>query len=269
MNDTVYFYDTDTLNNVVDVDSSDYTLCIEDYESYSDFKFITETLSSPYEGPIEREVTFISAGWNFVILFVVMILTVMNKFFAPQRFASIITMPFQGGGDKLIRENQSFFNVISLSSVISFILLISMMIQKFYLVFGKNYILHDNLDFFWNISVAVTLFYLIGYLLTLFYSWLYMSESILILYSTILISTMASGGLLLIPIIMVLLFYPYKFVFIVASVVMFILFAIRFIKLLIEVRMFSKLNFVNIFLYLCTTEILPVLVIFKMIMNII
>jgi hypothetical protein len=34
------------------------------------------------------------------------------------------------------------------------------------------------------------------------------------------------------------------------------------------VRMLSKLNFVNIFLYLCTVEILPVLVISKMIVNV-
>lgn len=268
MNDTVKFHDVDTLNNHVAIDSSNYASCIKYHELYKDFKFATEQ-SRDYAGPVEREVTYISAGWNFVILFVVMILIVMNKFFAPRRFATIITMPFQGGGDKLLRESQSFFSIISLSTIVSFILLISMMIQKFYLIFGTNYILHDNFSFFGDIAIAVTTFYVVSYLLTLFYSWLFKSEAILLLYSTLIISAMASSVLLLIPIIMVILFYPYKFVFFVALVILLIVFAVRFIKLLIEVRMFSKLNFVNIFLYLCTFEIIPILVVVKLIFDVI
>ena len=98
----------------------------------SDFKFITETLSSPYEGPIERDVTFVSAGWNFIVLFAVMVLIVADKFFAPRRFTTIITLPFQsGGGEKTIRETPSFINAVSLSVIVSFILIVSMFIQQF------------------------------------------------------------------------------------------------------------------------------------------
>jgi hypothetical protein len=67
---------------------------------------------------------------------------------------------------------------------------------------------------------------------------------------------------------MLLFFHPYKIFLIITLVILAMFFVATFIKLLIEVRMLSKLNFVNIFLYLCTVEILPVLVISKMIVNV-
>ena len=97
MNDTINYITADTVGMM----TSD-TL-VKTYNQYKDFKFITES-KGEFDGPKEREVSFVSAGWNFTVLFVMMILIVLNKFFAPQRFASIITLPFQsGGGDKMIR----------------------------------------------------------------------------------------------------------------------------------------------------------------------
>lgn len=258
----------DETDNVIHNDSTNCELCIENCELYKDFKFITEKLSAPYEGPVTREVTYVSAGWNFMILFAVMVIVVSNKFFAPDRFATILTMPFQsGGGDRMIRENQSFFNFVSLSIIVSFILLLSMLTQKFYLIYGGNNILHDNINFFRDITFAVTTILIFDYLLTLLYSWLFKSEGMLFLHVSLLISTMALSTLILIPTILLLLFYPYKAVFILILVILSILFAVRFIKLLIEVRMLTRLNFVNIFLYLCTIEILPILVMLKLILT--
>ena len=269
MNDTILFHSADTTNNAIS-DSITYALCTKNHELYKDFKFITKTYSEAYKGPIEREVKFISAGWNFMILFTVMIMVVANKFLAPQRYATIITLPFQsGGGEKMARENQSFFNIVSLSTIVSFVLLISILIQKFYLIYGGNYILHDNINFFWNIALVVSTILIFNYLSTLLYSWLFKSEGMLFLHVSMLVSIMASATLILIPTMLLLLFYPYKFVFILILMILLMLFATRFIKLLIEVRMLTKLNFVNIFLYLCTIEILPILVMLKMVLMIV
>lgn len=259
MNDTIGFYNVaDSISDAISHDSIGHGL-------YENFSFVTEK-HSPYAGPIDREVAFVSAGWNFMVLFMVMILLVMNKFFAPQRFSSIMMMPFQGGGEKMIRENNTFLNIVSISIIISFALLLSMLIQKIYLFLGGNDILHDNFNFFVNVVTAVAAVFVLNYLFTLFYSWLFKTESLLVFHVSLHASTMAMANLMLIPLMMVLLFYPYRFLFVVILIVLTILFFIRFIKLLIEVRMFSKLNFVNIFLYLCTVEILPVLIVFKMVL---
>ncbi len=233
---------------------------------YKDFKFITEK-SGEWKGPQHRDVSYVSAGWNFLILFMAMIIIVLNKFLFPQRFASIVGMSFHNGGsDRIIRENPSFFNMISLSSVAAFVLTLSLFVQKFYVIFGGNDILHGNMSFFFDIAVVVTTVFIFNYLLTLFYSWLFKTDALLHFHINLHISTMTTANVVLIPLMLILFFYPYKFLCVIIIAILLILFIIRFVKLLIEVRMLSKLNFVNIFLYLCTVEILPVLIMFKMVL---
>jgi hypothetical protein len=233
---------------------------------YKDFKFITQK-TGEWEGPQLRDVSFVSAGWNFMVLFVVMVVVVLNKFFAPGRFASIMAMPFQNGGnEKIIRENHSFFNIISLSNFAAFVLMLSMFVQKIYVIYGGNDILHDNISFMFDVAAVVAAIFVFNYLITAFYSWLYKADALLHIHVNLHISIMTTANVVLIPFMMVLLFYPYKFLCTIILVVLLMLFMVRFVKLLIEARMFSKLNFVNIFLYLCTVEILPVLIVFKMVL---
>ena len=238
------------------------------YNPYENFKFITET-SGQNEGPKEREVTYVSAAWNFVVLFVVLVLMVLNKFMSPQRLSSVISMPFQNGSsDRAMREGQSLFTPVSFSTIISFILMLSLFVQKIFVVYGENRILHDNFDFFIDVVICVSAIFVFTYLLTAFYGWMFKTDSLIYFHFTSHVSAMATCNLLLMPIILLLFFHPYKFFLVFTLVILGVFFIITFIKLLIEVRMLSKLNFVNIFLYLCTVEILPVLVISKMIVNV-
>ena len=234
---------------------------------YEDFKFVTE-VSCRYGESVEREVTYVSAAWNFVILFVVMILMVLNKFMSQQRLSVVISKPFQNGGDRAMRDSQTLFSPSTFFVIISFILMMSLLIQQIFLVYGGNRILHDNFPFFMNVAICVSAFFVFNYLLTSFYGWLFKSDSMTHLHFTFHISTIATCNLFMVPIILILFFHPYKIFLIVTLVILALFFTATFIKLLIEVRMLSKLNFVNIFLYLCTVEILPVLVISKMIANV-
>lgn len=262
MNDTINYMAADTIGKI----SAD--TVVEALNQYKDFKFITES-SGAFEGSKEREVLYVSAGWNFTIMFVMMVLIALNKFFAPQRFASIITMPFQsGGGDKMVRENHSFLNFISLSIIVSFILIISLLIQKFFIIYGGNDDLRDSFNFFLDVSSVVTLIIILDYLMAAFLGWMFRANAMPLLYVSLRVSIMATANVFLIPIMMALLFYPYKFLFTIAIVLLLIFMIIRLAKLLIELRMLTKLNFVNIFLYLCTIEILPLLVIFKMVLKV-
>ncbi len=259
----------DSTNIAFMVDTINNESCIQNHEVLKDFKFVAEQ-SSHFEGPKEREVTYVSATWNFVILFVVMILVVANKFLSPQRNASRVASPFQNRtGDRMVRENHSFMNLTSVFVVVSFVLMISLLVQKAILVYGGNHLLHSNFDFFVDVLLSVTTIFILNYLLTTFYGWIFKSENLIIIHVSSHISVMSMCNFLLIPIILVLFFYPYKVFLIMASLIIIAFFFVRLAKLLMETRMLLKLNFVNIFLYLCTIEILPALVIFKMVINII
>ena len=236
---------------------------------YEDFKFVTE-VSCRYGKPVEREVTYVSAAWNFVVLFVVLIFMVLNKFMSHQRLSSVISTPFQNsGGERSMRDNPSFFDLASFSVIASFVLMLSLFVQKIFIVYGGNRILHDNFNFFIDVATCVAAVFVFNYLLTTFYGWLFKVDALIHLHFTSHVSAMATSNLFLMPIILLLFFHPYKLFLIISLILIVVFFIITFAKLLIEVRMLSKLNFVNIFLYLCTVEILPVLVISKVIMSVI
>ena len=147
--------------------------------------------------------------------------------------------------------------------------MLSLFVQKIFIVYGGNRILHDNFNFFIDVATCVAAVFVFNYLLTTFYGWLFKVDALIHLHFTSHVSAMATSNLFLMPIILLLFFHPYKLFLIISLILIVVFFIITFAKLLIEVRMLSKLNFVNIFLYLCTVEILPVLVISKMIMSVI
>lgn len=271
MVDTLEYIIADTLDVVVKNDSA--VDCSADTQlvvnPYKDFSFVAEK-PVDFDGPIVREVTFISASWNFMLLFAVIIMVVINKFLIPNKSESIMSFPFQNGnGDKMIRESYSCFSTMSLLVIFSFAILISMMVQKLYLIYGGNHILHSNISFFTDILVAVITFFILNYLLTSFFSRLFDMGSLLLIHVNMHISLMSVCNVLLIPIMMILLFYPYKFFLIIGFIIVFVLFLVRIVIFFIEIRKLFKLSFVNIFLYLCTVEILPIMVIAKMIFGVI
>lgn len=257
-------YNVEGMVEMLDVVSRNDSVSCNPYEN---FRFVAEA-SRQYEGPIEREVTYVSAAWNFVILFVVMILMVLNKFMSQQRLSAVISKPFQNGSDRAMRDNQTLFSPSTFFVIISFILMMSLLVQQIFLVYEENRMLHDNFPFFIDVAICVSAFLVFNYLLTSFYGWIFKSDSFTHLHFTLHISAIATSNLMLVPVILLLFFHPYKIFLIITLVILTLFFIATFIKLLIEVRMLSKLNFVNIFLYLCTVEILPVLVISKMIVNV-
>ena len=102
----------DSTNIAFMVDTLNYESCIQNHEMLRNFNFVAEQ-SSCFEGPKEREVTYISASWNFAILFVVLILMVLNKFLVQQKDMSA---SFYNRGELTARESNSFINIRSLLS---------------------------------------------------------------------------------------------------------------------------------------------------------
>ena len=147
--------------------------------------------------------------------------------------------------------------------------MISMLVQKIFLIYGENYILHSKFDFFVDILLSVLTIFILNHLLISLYGWLFETENLIFFYISSHVSAMSNCNFFLMPIIMLLFFHPYRFFLIIAAVITLVFYVIHSVKLLMETRMLLKINFVNIFLYLCTVEILPVLVIFRLIVNII
>lgn len=231
---------------------------------YRDFRFVTEKPSN-YQGPQIRNIHYIASGWNFIVLLFVVILFIFDKIITPQKLRALMTLPFQKGNlEKYVRENNPMSSITCFFVFISFIALFSLFVQKIFVIYTGNEILYNGFGFYLDVFTFITLLYLVNYLVTVFYWWLFKLSSISRYQITLHISTLALYDMVLIPILMIIFFYPHKIFCIIGMIIMIILFIIKMIKTLFEILFLSKLNFVNIFLYLCTLEILPLLAIIKM-----
>lgn len=241
---------------------------IKSSEQYHSFKFVTEKPDG-FGAPHLREVTYVSKGWNFMILFAVMILFVVGRYFSSHKFFGQMKTPFQGGSmDKSVREANASSMFTYMSVILSSVLLLSLFLQKIFLVFGDSKILHDDFGFYADVVFAVAAFFVFNYLFMAFYAWMFNNKNLLLFHVNLHISNLEIVNIILIPILMVLFFYPYKFFCILCLILITLMNIIRFIKFFVEIRLFSKVSFVNIFLYLCTLEIIPLLVIFKLIYDV-
>lgn len=250
--DNISFVEGDVIDSIFD-------------NQYHNYRFITE-YSGDFAGPMIREVTFMSPGWNFLLLFLVMILMILNKSLTQQKITSAITMSLQIGNiERNLRNTSSMSGIFYVSVVISSAMLLSLLIQKIYIIFGNNTILHANFGFYTDVLVSVLAFFIINYLLITFFAWLFNEKNVILLHINHCLSNMEAINIIMIPIMIILCFYPYGFFANACVVMLLILYVIRLLKFFIDVRLLPRVGFVNIFLYLCTIEIIPILIIIKMV----
>lgn len=224
---------------------------------YQDFHFVSLDLQH-YAEPTLRNTDFSVPGWNFSIILALFAIIVLNKYLAPRKFKAMISIFYEGShSDKVLREWNPIYSITGLSVFVSYNLLLSLFIQKIIIIFSGNASYYNSTGFFINIFFLVMLAYIIQYLLIQFFGWLFQVEVNMQRHITLHLSLMASYNLFLMVIILVLIFYPYRFFCILALIILLIPYCVRIFRTYVEIQTFSKLNFVNIFLYLCTLEILP------------
>lgn len=240
---------------------------IKSNDQYRDFKFVTEKADG-FGVPHLREVTYVGAGWNFMVLFAVMILIVVGRYFTSRKIFGGFKASFQRSSvDKNVRETTSSSIFAYVSTMTSSILLVSLFLQKLLIIFGVNRILYDDFSFYVDIVFAVATFLILNYLLMAFYCWMFDNKNLLLYHVNLHILNLDVVNVVLIPFLMILFFYPYKFFCILCLILITLIYAVRFINFFAEIRLFSKVSFINIFLYLCTLEIIPVMVMVKVIYN--
>lgn len=241
---------------------------VKSSSQYHDFRFVTEKPDG-FGRPQLREVTYISAGWNFMVLFAVIIMVVIGKYLMSQKVSGGLKTPFQRSNvDRNLRETVSVSVFAYASVIVSSVLLVSLFLQKFIVIYGANKILYDNFKSYVDFICFVSAFFVFNYLLMALYSWMFNNKSLLLYHVNLHISNLKIVNVVLMPILMILFFYPYKFFCILCLILMTLIYAAKFINFFVEIRLFSKVGFVNIFLYLCVLEVIPLLMVFKVICDI-
>ena len=234
-----------------------------------DYQLVTENLAATLE-PNLRVVTYISPSWNFIIVFAALVLMLFNKQLFTQRFRMMLSvLSMSSDGDRMTREWNPIVSVNGLTVFVSYVALIALIVQKIILVFSKNIILYSGFDFYLDVCVFITALMIIQYLTVTLYGWLFGIEAATTHQEVTHLSTMTILNIAMILLGLVIIFYPIKIVLIIASAIILIITGIRIIKTFFEFQILSKMNLLNIFLYFCTLEIVPLSVAITMLCRLI
>ncbi len=220
-----------------------------------DYQLITENVASTLE-PSLRMVEPVSPSWNFIVVFVAMLLMILNKQLCNARLRMMFSVLTQShDNDRMTREWNPVMSFNGFAIFVAYVAALALVVQKIVVVYSGNTILYNNVGFYLDICAFIAALCIIRYLLVSLYGWLFGVVNATTHQEVTRISTMAILNIVMIVLEPVMIFYPTKFILIIIIAMILIIMAIRIVKTFFEFRILSKMNLLNIFLYFCTLEI--------------
>ena len=230
-----------------------------------EYQLVTKNVATTLE-PNLRVVEYISPSWNFIVVFAAIILMLFNKQLFTQRFRMMLSvLSMSSDCDRMTREWNPIVSVNGLTVFVSYVALLALVVQKIILVFSRNIILYSGFGFYMDVCVFIMAFMIIQYLIVTLYGWLFGIEAATTHHEVAHLSTMTVLNIVMSFFGLIIIFYPIKIILIVTSVIILIIMGIRIIKTFFDFQILSKMNLLNIFLYFCTLEIIPLSVAITMI----
>ena len=222
-----------------------------------DFQIVTESIASMLE-PHARVIEFISPYWNFIVVLLAMLLMVVNKHLYTLRFRmmlSVLTQP--SDTDKMTREWNPIVSVNGFTIFVSYVAMMALVVQKIVLIYSGNTILYSSFSFYIDVCTFITALCVVQYLVITLYGWLFNIQSATTHQEVTHLSSMAILNIVMIPLNLIIIFYPIKIILIITISIILIIIVIRIIKTFFEFQLLSRMNLLNNFLYFCTLEIIP------------
>lgn len=205
----------------------------------------------------------IHSEWPALVLTLVVLLLAFTRAFGLSRFNQIYKSMFSFyASQEVAREERVFFHRVNFSLMIIYIFNLSLLIFYFYMNAGGNFSIFVLFPFI-LLCVACSYFFklLFGFLLAKIFS----NEQIVPMYSYTVMLYNYFLGILLIPAIALLFFSNFEALIIIKAVVIplvIIVLIFRFIRFF-TLGIYNKISVLYIFLYICTLEILPLVVVGK------
>ena len=218
-------------------------------------------ITSGFEGvisPMTRVTHEVLAGWNLLVLAAVLLMVVINKQLYPRQFRQLLSVP---GGvshtNQLLREWTPVRSFIGFSFLVSYVVVIALFVQKAFVVFSRDVTLYNGFNFFLIVLGCVTGWVLVRYLILSFMGWLFKQKEVFNRQTTVDLSVSTFCYFILLLILLLLLYIPNS-IFAWAGIgILFVTALTKLILESIETRVYSKMPSFYIFLYFCTLEIAP------------
>jgi hypothetical protein len=236
----------------------------EDLIPFREFKMVKENSTEVLYKPTPHRIEFY--GWQTIILIFAVILLGFAKAFSNSRFKQTIkALMNYSVSQEINREEKVFFHRANILLTILYVLVASLLLYQIRDFLNNTTLELHSFVFYLLIMGGIFSMYIIRYIFSLILAFIFDDTSIsseyifnISLYNNML-------GVLLIPILCVLYFTTLGFnvvLFYLTLPLLFVTFLLRLIR--IYLIGFSKgISYFYIFLYICTLEIIPLVVLFK------
>ncbi|MCR4847854.1 MAG: DUF4271 domain-containing protein [Bacteroidales bacterium] len=198
------------------------------------------------------------AGWNLVVVAAVLLLVVINKQLFPRQFRQLLTVP---GGvahtNQLLREWTPTKSFIGYSFNIAYILITALFLQKAAVIFSSDVYAYNGFHVFSVLCACITGWVLLRYLALTITGWLFQHQELVIRQITIDLSASTYGFIFLSIILLLVLYIPNSMFIWLGIGIFFVIALMRLFFSFFDTRVFSKMPSFYIFLYFCTLEIAP------------
>ena len=224
---------------------------------------VSSFITSGFEGvisPMTRVTHEVLSGWNLLVLAAVLLMVVINKQLYPRQFRQLLSVPSGvSHTNQLLREWTPIRSFIGFSFLISYVVVIALFVQKAFVVFSRDVTLYNGFDFFLIVLACVAGWVLVRYLILSFMGWLFRQKEVFNRQSTVDLSISTLCYFVLLLVLLLLLYIPNS-IFAWAGVgLLFVAALTKLILECIETRVYSKMPSFYIFLYFCTLEIAPLI----------
>ena len=227
---------------------------------------VASFITSGFEGiisPMERVTHEVLSGWNLIILAAVLLLVVVNKQLYPRQFRQLLSVP---GGvahtNQLLREWTPTRSFIGLAFLFSYIVIVALFLQKTSVIFSRDVDTYNGFGFFGTACGGMTLWILLRYLTLAITGWLFQQQEVVARQITVDLSVSTYGFLILMLVLLPILYIPNSVFVWVGVGIVFAMALMRLFLSFIETKVFSKMPSFYIFLYFCSLEIVPLVLLF-------
>lgn len=218
-------------------------------------------ITNGFEGvinPVVRVTHEVLEGWNLIILAAVLLLVVINKQLYPRQFRQLLSVP---GGvahtNQLLREWSPLRSFIGFSFILSYIIVLTLFVQKACVVFSRDITAYNDFNTFSVILGIVAAWVVLRLLILGFVGWLFKQKEVVTRQITIQLSISTLCFLIIMPIVLMILYIPNSIFVWTGIGIIFVAALTKVILQWHETRVFSKMPSFYIFLYFCTLEIAP------------
>ena len=223
-----------------------------------DFQFVVENAVSLMESK-PRIIDDMIPAWNYIVILVSLLLVVLNKQLYRLRLRVMLSELTQSSdSERMMREKNPVVGFNGFNVFVSYVAMLSLIVQKIVVIYSGNTILYDNFAFYLDICTFIAAVCILQYLFISLYGWLFGMESATAHQVVTSLSTMAILDVVMLFICLIIIFYPIKIILLTSIAIIVIIMVIRIIKTFFEMQILSKMNLFNIFLYFCTLEIIPI-----------